>query len=133
MCTICASSVSGADLLRAHDQRALPLIVAPVTRLPGFLGTGTGSPVIIDSSPFDAPSRQVPSIGTFSPDARAGGRHLHLGERHLAFAAIRLDAQRGVRRQREQLLDGLAGLAERAQLQHLAQLHQRDDHAAASK
>ena len=44
-----------------------PLMVAPVTRSPGFLGTGIGSPVIIDSSTFDEPSRQVPSTGTFSP------------------------------------------------------------------
>jgi hypothetical protein len=44
----------------------LPLIVAPVTRSPGFFAP-EGSPVIMDSSTFDEPSRQTASTGIFSP------------------------------------------------------------------
>ena len=43
------------------------LTVAPVTLSPGAFSTGTGSPVIIDSSTALLPSSTTPSTGTFSP------------------------------------------------------------------
>ena len=43
------------------------LTVAPVTRSPGRLSTGTLSPVTTDSSTVPAPSISVPSAGTLSP------------------------------------------------------------------
>ncbi|KUE74007.1 hypothetical protein AUQ37_06870 [Candidatus Methanomethylophilus sp. 1R26] len=45
----------------------VPLTVAPKTLSPAFFSTGTDSPVSIDSSTLDSPSRTVPSAGTDSP------------------------------------------------------------------
>ncbi len=45
----------------------VPLTVLPVTASPACFSTGTGSPVIIDSSIALAPSTTTPSTGTFSP------------------------------------------------------------------
>ncbi len=54
---------------RVARKRKLPvlLIVAPMTSSPGFFSTGMLSPVIIDSSTADRPSRTTPSTGIFSP------------------------------------------------------------------
>ncbi len=43
------------------------LIVAPITFAPGPFSTGMLSPVTIDSSTQDWPSRTTPSTGIFSP------------------------------------------------------------------
>ena len=43
------------------------LRVAPITWSPARLKTGSGSPVIIDSSMALTPSITTPSVGTFSP------------------------------------------------------------------
>ena len=45
----------------------VPFTVPPVTLSPGPFSTGTGSPVIIDSSTELDPSSTTPSTGTFSP------------------------------------------------------------------
>ncbi|MNC85477.1 hypothetical protein D3C83_10770 [compost metagenome] len=67
MCTICESRVSEPTRSARKTKEPLPFTVAPVTRAPASLATGTGSPVIMDSSTRLAPSRTVPSTGTFSP------------------------------------------------------------------
>ena len=43
------------------------MIVAPITRSPTSLVTGSDSPVIIDSSSVERPAITSPSTGTFSP------------------------------------------------------------------
>jgi hypothetical protein len=43
------------------------LIVAPTTRSPACLSTGSGSPVTIDWSTWLRPSSTTPSTGIFSP------------------------------------------------------------------
>ena len=58
---------------------------------------------------------------------------MHVVERHVLFRSVGLDAPRSLRRQLEQSLDRAAGLAARAQLQHLAQQHQADDHGRGLK
>ena len=45
----------------------MAFIVAALTRSPGFLSTGTDSPVKADSSTADSPSKISPSTGTDSP------------------------------------------------------------------
>ncbi len=53
---------------------------------------------------------------------------LHRVERHVLFGAVVAQATRGLGREAEQLPDGGAGLAAGAQLEHLAEQDQRDDH-----
>jgi hypothetical protein len=55
----------GADARRVRAPWAL--IVAPVTRSPGFSSTGIDSPVSIDSSTADYPSTTSLSTGIFTP------------------------------------------------------------------
>ena len=62
-----ASSVSEPTLSARISSEPLPLMVAPVTLSPACFDTGTGSPVIMDSSTWLAPSSTLPSTGTFSP------------------------------------------------------------------
>ena len=54
---------------RKARKRITPsLTIVPARSLsPLFLPTGSGSPVIIDSSTYPSPSHTVPSTGTFSP------------------------------------------------------------------
>jgi len=67
MRTICASIVSRPTRSAFISSEPVPLTVAPVTRSPATFSTGTGSPLIIDSSTALRPSVTVPSTGTFSP------------------------------------------------------------------
>ena len=62
-----ASSVSAPTRSARITSEPLPFTVAPVTLSPAALATGTGSPVIMDSSTRLVPSSTVPSTGTFSP------------------------------------------------------------------
>ncbi len=96
---------------------------------PGPFSAGMGSPVTIDSSTALRPSSTTPSTGTFSPGRtrRRSPRRDRL-ERHVLLAAVVRQAPRRLRRQAEERADGRAGAAARAQLEHLAQQHQRHDH-----
>ena len=67
MRTICARSVSLPTRSARITKLPVPFTVPPVTRLFSVFSTGIGSPVIIDSSTEVAPSRTIPSTGTFSP------------------------------------------------------------------
>ena len=67
MRTICDSMVSRPTRSARMTRPPVPLTVAPVTLAPGSFSTGTGSPVIIDSSTELWPSTTTPSTGTFSP------------------------------------------------------------------
>ena len=107
----------------------LPLtaIVAPMTRSPGALSTGIGSPVTIDSSTAACPSTTTPSTGTFSPGrTRRRSPALDVVERNVFFAAVP-HPPRGFRRETQELPDRRARLMARAQLQHLAEQHQHHD------
>ena len=52
---------------RERSARHPELIVPPMTSSPTFRVTGSGSPLIIDSSMLDLPEITTPSIGTRSP------------------------------------------------------------------
>ncbi len=56
-----------ADLGCAEFERAGLVSVAPITSSPAFLDAGRLSPVSMDSSTAELPSRITPSTGTFSP------------------------------------------------------------------
>ncbi len=106
----------------------VPFRVPPMTAAPAVFSTGIGSPVTIDSSTALRPS----ITDAVDRDALAGAHaqavaDAHLGERHVALAAVGVDAARGGRRQLQQRADGGSGAAARAQLQHLAEQHQGDD------
>ena len=54
---------------------------------------------------------------------------MHAIERHVFLGSVGTNPPSGVGRQLEQSLDRAAGLAARAQFQHLSQQHQADDHS----
>ena len=62
-----ASSVSPPRAVARTTRRPLAFRVAPSTLSPGFLSTGTDSPVTIDSSTALVPATMTPSVATFSP------------------------------------------------------------------
>ena len=101
------------------------LTVAPITSSPGPTSTGTGSPVIIDTSIAECPSTTMPSVATFSP-----GPHdephadLEVVERRSPCRprACRLDAEVG------ECPDRVAGSALGPDLEPLAEQDERDDH-----
>ena len=64
---ICANWVSAPTRVARTSSRPPALIVAPTTGSPGPTSTGTGSPVSIEASTAEAPSRTSPSVATFSP------------------------------------------------------------------
>ena len=65
--TIWARAVSAPTAVARRVSVPSALMVAPATLSPGFLSTGTDSPVSIDSSTAEAPSVTSPSTGIFSP------------------------------------------------------------------
>ncbi len=65
--TIWANAVSLPTLVASKVKAPVLLRVAPKTAAPGRFSTGRLSPVSIDSSTADAPSRTMPSTGIFSP------------------------------------------------------------------
>src|SRR5580704_8385109 len=65
--TIRASSVSAPTRSARITNAPVPFTVPPVARAPSVFSTGTGSPVIIDSSTKLEPSVTTPSTGTRSP------------------------------------------------------------------
>jgi len=67
MATIRASTVSWPTFSATIRNEPVPLTVPPTTSSPSTLATGTGSPVIIDSSTELRPSVILPSTATFSP------------------------------------------------------------------
>ena len=104
------------------------LSVPPVTASPSVFSTGSGSPVIIDSSTDERPSITLPSTGMLSPGrTRSRSPALHVVERHVRLGSVLADAPRRLRRQVEQRADRRAGPLARPQLQHLAEEDQRDD------
>ena len=62
-----ASVVSSPTEVASMANQPLVEVVAPVTRSPTFFSTGTGSPVMADSSRAADPSTTRPSTGTDSP------------------------------------------------------------------
>ena len=67
ICTICDSTESVPTRSQRISSAPLVLRVAPISRSPARLVTGSGSPVSMDSSTALAPSSTMPSTGTFSP------------------------------------------------------------------
>ena len=67
MFTICPSSVSLPTRSARMTKLPVPLTVPPVTLSPAVFSTGSGSPVIMDSSTLEWPSTTTPSTGTLSP------------------------------------------------------------------
>ncbi len=64
---IWARTVSRPTFVASKTNRPVLLIVAPKTSAPMRFSTGSDSPVSIDSSTAEAPSRMTPSTGIFSP------------------------------------------------------------------
>ena len=62
-----ASSVSAPTRSACITSDPVPLMVAPMTRVPGIFSDGMGSPDTMDSSTALWPSTTRPSTGTFSP------------------------------------------------------------------
>ena len=127
--TICASSVSRADPLGAHDEAAVPLRVPPVSR----------RRPLFDRHRLAGQHRFVDRGAALDDDAvdrhRLAGPHAQaVADLHLRRAARRVSApsapsrRAGLRRKVEQRADRRAGPLARAQLEHLAEQDQRDDH-----
>ena len=77
-----ASSVSAPAPVVRSTNEPRPLIVPATARSPGFLSTGSGSPVIMLSSTNDSPLSTVPSTGILSPgrtDTRSPARNVAIG------------------------------------------------------
>ena len=66
-CTMPASTVSAPTRSARMVNQPAVFTVAPVTAAPSRLETGSGSPVITDSSTEPSPSSTTPSTGTASP------------------------------------------------------------------
>lgn len=62
-----ASWVSAPTRVASTTRRPPAFTVAPVTASPGPTSTGTDSPVSIEASTAEVPSRTTPSVATFSP------------------------------------------------------------------
>jgi hypothetical protein len=119
----------GADLLGAHDQRAGAVDRRSDDRVAGLLLHRDG---LARDHGFVDVARALEHHAIHGhllagPHAQpiAG---LHRIERDIFLAAIRAQAAGRLGGQTEQLADGGAGLAARAQLEHLAEQDQRDDH-----
>jgi hypothetical protein len=128
MFTICPSKVSLPTRSARMTKLPGPLTVPPVTLSPTAFSTGSGSPVIMDSSTLEWPST------TFAIHRHlVAGNHAqpvadpHLVERDFVVALVG-DLPRRRRREIQQRFDGAAGAAAGAQFQHLTKQHQHDDH-----
>ena len=129
--TICARSVSLPTRSARIMKLPVPLTVPPVTLLPFVFSTGIGSPVTIDSSTDVLPSITTPSTGTFSPGRtrnRSPGFTRSNGTSS-SDPSSRIKTSR-LRRKSQQSFDRSAGLASRAEFQHLAQQHQGGDNCS---
>jgi hypothetical protein len=106
----------------------LPLSVPPMTRSPALLDRHrlAGEHRLVDArAPRPPRRRPAPS----RPAARAGGRRHDVRSSGTSSSLpSSRRPPRGLRRQPEQRADRAAGLLARAQLEHLAEQHQRDDH-----
>jgi len=122
-----ASNVSLPTRSARMTKLPVPLTVPPVTLSPTDFSTGSGSPVIIDSSTLDRPSKTTPSTGTLSPGTtRNWSTDLHLVERNFLIAA-RSNLSGCRRRKIQQRLDGTARAATGAEFEHLAEEYEDDD------
>ena len=127
-CTICDSTVSAPTLSARITSAPLPFSVAPMTLSPGPFSTGIGSPVSIDSSTLERPSRTTPSTGTFSPGrtrSRSPTCTCVSGMSSSVPSSRRRRAVLGARPQ--QRLDRRRGPRARLELQQLPEQRQRDD------
>ena len=86
MCTMRASRVSEPMRSARMTKPPLALTVPPTTRSPGLFGTGSGSPVTIDSSTFEEPSTTLPSTGIFSPGRTRNRSPTRTSERGISFS-----------------------------------------------
>jgi hypothetical protein len=123
-----ASSVSAPTFSARITRPPVPLIVAPMTGSPGPLATGIGSPVTIDSSTLLAALEHHAVDRDFSPGRTRSGRPADLGAARRApcrrASLMRAPSWRPARAAR----GCRAGAAAGAQLEHLAEQHQGDDH-----
>ena len=119
-----------ADALALHHERAGAVDrAAGDADRPALFSTGIGSPVTIDSSTLDAPSITTPSTGIRSPGrTRSRSPTCTSASGTSRSVAIGVDAPRGLRRKAEQVADRRARAAARAQLEHLPEQHEDDDH-----
>jgi hypothetical protein len=67
MWTIWPNNVSSPTRSARITKLPVPFTVPPVTLSPADFSTGSGSPVIMDSSTLEWPSSTSPSTGTLSP------------------------------------------------------------------
>ena len=128
MRTICDSIVSRPTRSARISRLPVPLTVAPVTLLAGHL---------LDRHRLAADHRFIDRAVALDHDAV--DRHLLAGpdakqvadmdmlQRDVLLAAVVADPPRGLRRETEQGADRRAGRRAGAQLQHLAEQHQRRD------
>ncbi len=134
---LCASSTSRAIRARAESRPTRVVsttnepdefIVAPKTSSPGPLSTGTDSPVSIDSSTDDMPSRTTPSVGHLRarphPDQIA---HRDVLQWDLEFDAIP-DHDRRLGTELHQRPDRARRSALRSMLEVLAEQEEAHDH-----
>ena len=127
--TICASSVSAPTRSARITKRAGAVDRAAVTRR----RRRPSPPASVRPSPSTRQSRSCLQRRRRQPGpsrraARAGDRRPgHRCERHVLFAAVMTQPRR-LRRQAEQRPDRGARPAPRAQLQHLTEQHEHDDH-----
>ena len=129
-CTICASSVSAPTRSARITSEPVPLTVPPISAVAGALLDRhrlAGDHRLVDRARALERRRRRP--GPSRRAARAGDRPT---ARPRAARPPRRrpsrDAARGLRREAEQRADRGAGAAARAQLEHLAEQHERHDH-----
>ena len=129
ICTICASTVCEPTFSERMTSAPLVFMVAPMSLSPDALG---------DRHRLAGQHRFVDRAAAL--DHGAVDRHflarahaqrvadVHVGQGHVFFAPIGVDASRGLGRQAEQRLDRRRGLRARLELEDLAEQRQRDDH-----
>ncbi len=126
--TICASTVSLPTRSARMTKLPVPLMVAPVTRCPGFLDDGhrlSREHRFVD----DAAALDDEPVGRdllARPDAQAIAQ-ADVRDRLVELLAVADDARRA-RRKVEQLPDRGARAAARPQLENLAEEHEHGDH-----
>ena len=117
-----------ADPLGLEQEGAAGVDRAAGHAAAGFLLAGIGSPVTIDSSTALRPSMHHAVDRHFLAGTHAADiADAKIGDRHVQLDPVPHHPRRSWR-QAEQLLDGAARAAARAQFQHLAEEHQRRDH-----
>ena len=119
-----------ADRLRLHDETAGAVHRAAGQHACRFLGDRerlAGEHRLVDRG-LAIDDDAIDRHRFAGADTQAVARG-HFGQRHLGLGAVGGDAARGLRGEIEQRADRLAGCRARAQFEHLAEQHERDDDA----